>query len=439
MGTFKRFLQFLSYEIWRINRNEVNRTRFSLYSVLKILYLCVQRYRTNTLVSRASALTYSSLFSLVPILAILFAIARGFGLADMLEKTLQDSVAIPHENTRVLLEFVHSYLNQTKSGVFLGVGIVALFYSVINLTNNIEVTFNRIWHVRKSRTFLRKVTDYFSMFLLLPILIVISSGMSIYVGQIASGLEEYQILAPIVKVLIKLIPFVITWGMFTGLYVFMPNTHVQMRPAIISGITIGTAYQIFQFIYISSQVYVSRYNAIYGSFAALPLFLLWLQLSWSLILFGVELTYAQQNLKHYSFDYDTRNISKRYQDFVTILILSTIAKRFQNNDRPLSAIEISDKHSIPIRLVQLVLEILMEVDILHETIIDPKTEEMGYQPSLDLETLTVSFVINRINAHGSEDFKLDLDGQYKGKWDIILRMEQVQTEKFGTTRIVDIV
>ncbi len=438
MGTFKRFLEFLSYEIWRINRDEVNRTRFSLYSIMKILYLCVQRYQTNTLVSRASALTYSSLFSLVPILAILFAIARGFGLSDMLEKTLQNSVAIPHENTRVLLEFVQSYLNETKSGVFLGVGIVALFYSVINLTNNIEVTFNRIWHVRKSRTILRKVTDYFSMFLLLPILIVISSGMSIYVGQVASGLEGYQILAPIVKFFIKLIPFVITWGMFSALYMFMPNTHVKMRPAIISGITIGTAYQIFQFLYISSQVYVSRYNAIYGSFAALPLFLLWLQLSWSMILFGVELTYAQQNLKHYSFDYDTRNISRRYQDFVTILILSIIAKRFQNNERPLSALEISDNHIIPIRLVQLVLDTLIEVDVIHETIIDNKTEEVGYQPSLDLESLTVSFVLNRINAQGSEDFKLDLEGAYKDQWNTILRMEQVYTQEFGKTRIVDI-
>lgn len=438
MGTFKRFLEFLSYEIWRINRDEVNRTRFSLYSIMKILYLCVQRYRTNTLVSRASALTYSSLFSLVPILAILFAIARGFGLSDMLEKTLQNSVAIPQENTRVLLEFVQSYLNETKSGVFLGVGIVALFYSVINLTNNIEVTFNRIWHVRKSRTILRKVTDYFSMFLLLPVLIVISSGMSIYVGQIASGLEGYQILAPIVKFFIKLIPFVITWGMFSALYMFMPNTHVKMRPAIISGITIGTAYQIFQFLYISSQVYVSRYNAIYGSFAALPLFLLWLQLSWSLILFGVELTYAQQNLKHYSFDYDTRNISRRYQDFVTILILSIIAKRFQNNERPLSALEISDNHIIPIRLVQLVLDTLIEVDVIHETIIDNKTEEVGYQPSIDLESLTVSFVLNRINAQGSEDFKLDLEGEFKDQWETILRMEQVQTKEFGKTKIVDI-
>lgn len=152
----------------------------------------------------------------------------------------------------------------------------------------------------------RKITDYFSMFLLMPILIVISGGLSIFMSTSLKYIEDFVLLAPILKFLIRLIPFVLTWFMFTGLYIYMPNTKVRFKPALISGILAGTAHQAFQFLYISGQLWVSRYNAIYGSFAALPLFLLWLQISWTICLFGAELTYAGQNIRNFSFDKDTK-------------------------------------------------------------------------------------------------------------------------------------
>ena len=169
-----------------------------------------------------------------------------------------------------------------------------LLWTVINLITNIEITFNRIWQIKKARSMYRKITDYFSMFLLMPILIVISGGLSIFMSTTLKYIEDFVLLAPILKFLIRLIPFALTWFMFTGLYIYMPNTKVKFKHALIAGVLAGTAHQAFQFLYISGQLWVSRYNAIYGSFAALPLFLLWLQISWTICLFGAELTYAGQ-------------------------------------------------------------------------------------------------------------------------------------------------
>ena len=360
--------KFLTYDIWRITESEVTKTKFSLYTIIKTIYLCVNRFSKDQIMNKASALTYSTLLAIVPILAILFAIARGFGFANLMEHQVRHGFGGVKDTTELLMQFVDSYLSQTKSGVFIGVGLVLLLWTVINLTSNIERTFNRIWQVKKPRSMYRKVTDYFSMFLLLPILIVVSGGLSIFMTTTMKEMYNFAVLAPILKFLVRLIPFALTWFMFTGLYIFMPNTKVKFKNAFISGVLAGTAYQAFQYLYIDSQVWVTKYNAIYGSFAAIPMFLLWMQTSWTICLFGAELTYAGQNIQNFSFDKDTRNISRRYRDFIAILICSLIAKRFVNNEPPYSAEELSAEHHIPIRLTNQILYQLQEINMVHEVV-----------------------------------------------------------------------
>lgn len=330
----------------------------------------------------------------------------------------------PTKTTEVILQFVNSYLSQTKSGIFIGVGLIMLLWTVLNLINNMEITFNRIWQVKKARSMYRKITDYFSMLLLMPILIVVSGGLSIFMSTMVKNIEDFTLLAPIGKFMIRLIPFALTWVMFTGLYVFMPNTKVKIKHAFISGILAGTAHQAFQFLYISSQLWVSRYNAIYGSFAALPMFLLWLQVSWTICLFGAELTYAGQNIKNFSFDKDTRNISRRYRDFISILIMSLIAKRFEQDKPPYTAEEISEECQIPIRLTNQTLYELQEVNLLHEVVTDEKSEDIAYQPSMDINKLNVALLLDRLDTHGSEDFKIDKDNEFNKQWGALLNARE---------------
>ena len=409
---------FLTYDIWRITENEVTRTKFFLYNIIKTVYLCISRFAQDRIANKASALTYSTLLAIVPILAVVFAIARGFGFDNFMQNQLINGLGGPSEATDYIFQFVESYLAQTKNGVFIGVGFIMLLWSVINLINNMEVTFNRIWQVKKPRNVYRKITDYFSMLLLIPILIVVSGGLSIFMSTMLKNVEDFTLLAPLGQFFIHLIPFVLTWCMFTGLYIFMPNTKVKLRHAFVAGILAGTAYQAFQFLYINSQLWVSRYNAIYGSFAALPMFLLWLQVSWTICLFGAELTYVGQNLNNFSFDADTRNISRRYHDFVAVLIMSAITKQFAQEAPPYTAEAVSETCQIPMRLTQQTLYELQEAGLLHETILEPGGE-IAYMPSFDIHRMNVASLLGRLYTHGSEDFKIDREQTYNGAWKIL--------------------
>ncbi len=424
MKKLSEIWKFVTEDIWRVTEDEVTKTRFSLYNIIKTIYLCIDRFTKDRLGNKASALTYSTLLAIVPLLAILFAIARGFGFDNLVEHELRTGLAGHEEATEFIITFVNSYLVQAKSGVFIGVGVAMLLWTVINLVGNIEIAFNRIWQVKKGRSFYRKLTDYFSMLLLMPILIVISSGASIFIGTMIKEMEGFAVLGPMLKFLIRLIPFVITWFMFTGLYIFMPNTKVKFKHAFIAGVLAGTAYQAFQFLYISGQVWVSKYNAIYGSFAALPLLLLWLQVSWTIILFGAELTYAGQNVKNFSFDKDMRKISQRYRDFISILVMSLISKRFEKNEKPYSAEQISEEYQIPIRLTKQVLYQLQEIELVHEVISDEKSEEIAYQPSIDIHQLSVALLLDRLDTYGSEDFKVDKENEFQGQWKILMDLRE---------------
>ncbi|WP_071144996.1 YihY/virulence factor BrkB family protein [Bacteroides ihuae] len=434
----KKLWKFLTYDIWRITENEVTRTKFSLYNIIKTIYVCVNQFSKDRIVNKASALTYSTLLAIVPILAILFAIARGFGFANLMENQVRHGFGGVSNTTEVLLQFVDSYLSQTKSGIFIGVGLVLLLWTVVNLTSNIERTFNRIWQVKKPRSMYRKITDYFSMFLLLPILIVVSGGLTIFMSTALKEMDNFLVLAPILKFLVRLIPFVLTWFMFAGLYVFMPNTKVKFRHALIAGILAGTAYQAFQFLYIGSQLWVSRYNAIYGSFAAIPMFLLWMQISWTICLFGAELTYAGQNVQNFSFDKDTRNISRRYRDFISILIMSLIAKRFVKNEKPYTADEISEENHIPIRLTNQTLYQLLEINVIHEVVTDHKSEDIAYQPSIDVNQLNVALLLEKIDTFGSEDFKVDKDKAFFNQWGVLIDSREQYYKDAGQKLLKDL-
>lgn len=430
--------KFLTYDIWRITEDEVTRTKFSLYNIIKTVYLCINRFTKDRMANKASALTYSTLLAIVPILAILFAVARGFGFDNLMEHQFRNGFGGATETSDTILEFVNSYLSQTKGGVFIGVGLIMLLWTVINLVSNIEITFNRIWGVKKARNMYRKITDYFSMFLLMPILIVVSGGLSIFMSTMLKQIEDFVLLAPIMKFLIRLIPFVLTWFMFTGLYIFMPNTKVKFKHALISGILAGSAYQAFQFLYISSQLWVSRYNAIYGSFAALPMFLLWLQISWTICLFGAELTFAGQNIRNFSFDKDTQNISRRYRDFISILIMSLIAKRFEQNEPPYTSEQLADEHQIPIRLTNQTLYQLQEINLIHEVVTDQKSENIAYQPSMDINKLNVAVLLERLDTYGSENFKIDKEEEFSDEWRVLVESREEYYKKASKVLLKDL-
>ena len=219
-------------------------------------------------------------------------------------------------------------------------------------------------------------------------------------------------------------PYIITTLAFTGLYVSLPNTKVRFVNGLVAGFIAGCAFQLFQFIYISGQIWVSKYNAIYGSFAALPLLLLWLQLSWLICLFGAELSYASQNVKKFSFERDSKSISRRYKDFLTLLIASLIIKRFVKGEKPYTADELSDAYRIPIRITTQILYLLTELNIIIEVNYGNDDRVAYYQPAIDVNKITVSYLLTRMDEYGSENFKIDTSKLFSKEWKALLKTRE---------------
>ena len=416
-------LKFVLEDMWRITENEVSGTRQRLINLVKTIYISIRRFIEDDLMSKASALTYSTLLAVVPALALIFAIAKGFGFQNIIQSQLFDYIPAQKEALSHALTFVDAYLNQAQSGVFVGIGLIFLFWTVISLMGNVESVLNDIWQVKKNRSFYRKITDYTSMFVILPILMIASSGLSIFVSSGINNSVYLNFISPLVRNLLSFAPYFLTCLLFTGIYILVPNTKVKFLNAFVAGIICGTAFQIFQYVYISGQIWVSKYNAIYGSFAFLPLFLLWMQLSWLICLFGAVLSFSAQNIQNYNFESDTKNISRRYKDFFSVLIASVVVKRFESGKRPLTSEEISHLYHIPIKLTGQILYLLVKINILIETATDDE-RVLAYQPAMDINRITVGLLLSRIDRLGSENFKIDQDYLYHDQWESLIHSRE---------------
>lgn len=415
-------VEFFQVGIWQVGKGDVSPLRFLLLEIAKKLILAIRFFTTKRVVSEAAALTYSTLLAIVPIMAVVFAIARGFGYSRYIELWFRDAFKSQPQAADVIVGFVNSYLVHTKSGIFLGVGLVFMLYTVLMLVSNIETTFNNIWQVKKPRSIFRTFTDYLAMFFLFPIIIVLTSGVTIFVATAADKLADILLLGPMVRLLIDLSPYVLMSLMFIGLYVFMPNTHVRVKNAIVPGILAGVAMQWLQLFYIHSQIWVSSYNAIYGSFAALPLFMLWVQISWTICLFGAELCYANQNLEYYDYNQQTADVSHRYRIMLCAMLMNKVCKRFDTGGRPYTAMQLKQETGIPIRIVNDLLYELTDVRLLIEINSDEKGGYSRYVPAENVERLSVGVMIDRLEANGKWRLSLPLHTIHGPQWTRLLEI-----------------
>lgn len=434
---FKRVYHFVRYDVWRITESELTRGKRFVYRLVKIGVLAIRGFLNDDLNLRASALTYSILFAIVPIIAIVVAIAKGFGAENAIEYWLNKSFIGNTELVPMVMGFVERYLATAQGGVFLGVGILILLWSVSSFFRQVESSFNSIWQVRKSRSIIRQFTAYFSIVLLIPVLVVVSSGLSIYINSRLPMLQSIRLISPLVTFLIKLTPFVIVWLMFTLIYLIIPNVRVRIWSATIAGVIAGTAFQLFQILYIWGQVFLTRYNVVYGSFAAIPLLLLWLQISCLIILFGAEISYAAQNIRNFDYEVDTKNISRRYKDYITLYITYLIVKRFESGKPALSAERISLKNHLPIRLVTQILRELTEEHILIEVFND-RSNSKAYQPAIDINTISVDMVLHRIDITGAEQFLNSPTDEMNRFWGEMIRLRSYTESAYRTMLVKDL-
>lgn len=396
---------FLTTDIWRIRRKDLPRPRSFVIRLLRIILLTFRGLAEDRCQLRASSLTFYSLLSIVPVLAMIFGIAKGFGFEKNLREILLERLAGQEQVAIRVIDFSHALLDNVKGGLVAGIGILVLFYTIIKILSHIENAFNDIWGIKKPRSVGRKITDYLSMILICPVLFLMSSGATIIIAsgvrQVTQRIALLEALGPFISLLLNFLPYCVMWILFTFVYMFMPNTRVRFTSALLAGIIAGTAYHLFQWIYILFQVNVTRYNAIYGSFAALPLFFIWLQVSWLIVLFGAEVSFAHQNVDSYEFEQDSDNASQAFRTLLSLRIVQLIVKNFSNGAPPWTALQISHHLEIPIRLVNQLLYELVDAGILSESCPDGDRDK-GYQPARDPDSLTIKAVLDALDRRGND-------------------------------------
>lgn len=377
---------------------KINKKQNVLISFANALWQDISQKR---IIGAASNLTYSTLLAFVPIMAVVFAIARGFGYSIYIEEWFKNSLSSQPEAAETIIGFVNSYLIHTKKGIFLGIGLLFMLWTTLMLISNIESTFNDIWQVRRQRSIFRTITDYIALLFLIPIVIVISSGLSILVAALNHHLKDSIVLGPLMSFSIELSPYLLLSIAFTALYVFMPNTKVRLSSAIIPGIIAGTSMQLFQSIYINSQIWISNYNAIYGSFAIIPFFLLWLQTSWIICLVGAELSFTRQNSEDFIGNIPTEPSFASKVD-ASWKVLQIINNRFNNGEKAITAEEIKEELKISMRNINNILYDLERTHLVAEVVHDEKGDFARYLPAESLDELSKDILTDKLANLGSK-------------------------------------
>ena len=396
-------------DIWKMRLSDTSGGKSFFYRTLRILIVTFTGIQKNNIKLWAAGLTYYTLLSIVPIIAMAFGIAKGFGMKSVLEDNLQDIFEGQQEVLQYVMDYAEKLLANTQGGIIAGIGLIILFWSVIRLLIYIEEAFNNIWHIKTDRSYLRKFTDYVSMMLIAPILLISANSATVLIITTMRDMAESTVLLswiqPVIFFMVKLIPYVIFWLLFTLIYVIMPNTRVDFKSALIAGILAGTLYQLTQTVYIEFQVGVSRYSAIYGGLAALPLFLMWVLISWWIILIGAKLAYAHQHIEEYEFGWNVVKPSNTFNKYLALLIVHILAKNFEAGKPPMTIREISAGLRTPWLFVEDMITSLTKLRIITETYSNDG-EESAYQPGQDIHNLTAAYVLESMERAGDEEIAI---------------------------------
>lgn len=397
--------KYCSEGVW----NDTRRT-FGV-KLIKILNLSVSSFFDRGLQIKSMALTYSTVLSIVPALALLVAIGRGFGLQDSVQNELYILFPSQHQVISTFLKFVDSYLTRATQGVFVGVGLIVLLWTLISLLSSIEDAFNNIWDVRRQRTIFRKFTDYITICLMVPVLLICSSGVSLFMSTTIQDVLYFPFLTPLVNLALELAPLFLSWLAFSFSYFLIPNTDVSFKYAAISGAIAAIGFYILQWLFLNGQIYVSNYNAIYGSFAFLPLLLVWLQFSWLLLLTGCILTYSLQNVMTYNFLGDANNISIAALHRITVIIMAVVAQRFLKHETPLTRTELAAQYNLPVRLIGKIIAQLKNAGLV--SYVSRDDNQLAIAPAREVGDMTVGDIIRSYDSMGDSELSPEFNLIYE--------------------------
>jgi membrane protein len=435
VGVFKQFWQFVSEKIWHIRLDKVDKRKGLLVKQLRILSLAVRGFIDDQCLTKATALTFYTLFSIVPILALAFAISKGFGLEAELKKQLL--VSYPEYQDILEKGFVYAgtMLDRAKGGVIAGFGIILLLWTVLKLLVSIEESFNEIWEIKKGRSVVRKVTDYLTVMMISPIFLIIAGGLTI---AIQTKMGNMHLLGSVATLLVSLLAYALVAGVFTFIYLVLPNTKVSFKSAGIAGLVSMILFELLQWVYLKFQIGANHMNAIYGGFAALPLFLIWVQYSWYVVLFGAEIAYANQHAEHYELESEIVSLSNRYKKVISLMIANIVSKEFFEGKSPMSADEIASKLDLPLRLAKTVTREFVETGIFVEMKTD-NHKDVVYIPGVTESKFTVKYLIATLEENGVNRLPINDTTELMHINQLMQDMDKSMDTELGNTLVRNIV
>ena len=397
----KDLVYFITEGLWEVRVLNLNGKKARRIKILRTIVLATREFFMDRVPVKASALAYYTILAVVPLLSLIFAIAKGFGFEEHLAE--RAASFLQADGVEWVVKVVERYLSNVENGgIFVGVGLLILLWSVVNLFLKVENIFNDIWEIKKMRNLGRRAMNYSALMIIIPIMLIFSSAISIYVSNSISEFSTFAIMNKAIRVVMRLLPFFIVWVMLVIFYLVVPNTKVRLITTMIPTLFTAAAFQLFQMVYINGQIALTQYNAMYGRLAMIPLTLLWLQISWFLILYGAELTFAAQNSYNYEFVTKSHKVSVRYRQFLTIYLLSLIVKRFSNENasRAYTIEELSNETQVPLKMVSEVIYNLYYLDILRETRNEGEPLMVAFVPVKDINQLTIGSVLEKIELDG---------------------------------------
>lgn len=416
----KSFIDFCWTGVWRSPQNSFK------IRLIKTVNLSIRSFLDRNLQMKSAALTYSTVLAIVPAFALIFAIGRGFGFQKLLEDQLYSFFPAQHTALKAALSFVDSYLAATSQGLFVGIGLIMLLWTLISLLSTIEDAFNNVWDVKRDRSLYQKITDYIAICLIIPILMICQSGVSIFMSTVIQTQLHLEFITPVLNTVFELTPLFLSWLAFTLSFFLIPNTKVKFKYAALSGAICAIAFQVVQLLFVNGQIYVTKFNAIYGSFAFLPLLLVWLQLSWLILLFGCVLTFSMQNVFSYNFLGDVKDVSHDYTRKVALVAVAVITQRFEKSLPPLTISEICRDYDLPVRLVNRIIHLLVAEKLLYRVILSE--ERIGISPAFDSNTFSVEALFKYLDNAGYHDFIPQFDRTYP---DIVAMVDRLNEEAWS--------
>ena len=374
----------------KINRENLKKRFKEAAQMINLIY---RNYSDGETQMLSTSLTYFSMLAIFPIVALILGITKGFGLDRLFIRKIFEIVPQNEGMVRTVLDVANKLLVSTEGSILTGVGVVILINSAIKVLMVLEDSFNKIWHVNKSRSFTRRIIDYIAIIFIGPIFFIVIIATNSYV--IGKTL--------VIGLFIKLIGPSFYILLFTLLFYLIPNTNVKLKPAFISGVVTALLCFILKAAFVFLQSFITKYNAIYGSLAFIPIFLVWVQYIWVTILLGAQIAFSIQTSDEFLYN-ERVEMPIKLRKEAEILILVLIIKRFKKNETPYTYMELSKRLNMESLFMKDILSELEKIGFINEILAD-RNGESGYQIACDPEVFTVKYFINRFEGKNEERYE----------------------------------